>query len=195
MADEKSFIRRIPGFRSGTWWKMGLAVLGYGFIALVFIGLIIPSPPADSTYAGTTTSPITPTITPTSDSRSDDMIFLDIASESTEDINNNLNLIKEALNAKDWPAMKTYSDEHILQADETISKIQTLSVTGKRIPAKEQWILVLKSSKDVAVYTGRAATEYENGRILNGDTEMYTALDKMDELNENLDKFNSMDLV
>lgn len=42
MTDEKSFIRRIPGFRTGTWWKMGLAVLGYGFIILLIIGLLFP---------------------------------------------------------------------------------------------------------------------------------------------------------
>ena len=42
MSDEenKSFFRKIPGFRSGTWWKMLLAVIGYGFIVLAVLGLL-----------------------------------------------------------------------------------------------------------------------------------------------------------
>lgn len=51
MTDEKSFIRRIPGFRSGTWWKMGLAVLGYGFIILLIIGLLVPGESSDSSIS------------------------------------------------------------------------------------------------------------------------------------------------
>jgi hypothetical protein len=61
--EEKSFIRRIPGFRSGTWWKMLLAIIGYGFIALVIIGAILPnespsqSIPSNSLGVVSTTSP------------------------------------------------------------------------------------------------------------------------------------------
>lgn len=60
MTDEKSFIRRIPGFRSGTWWKMGLAVLGYGFIILLIIGLLVPGEsPMSTTSIPTPTAPST----------------------------------------------------------------------------------------------------------------------------------------
>jgi hypothetical protein len=48
MTAGKSFIRKIPGFRSGTWWKMILAVLGYGFIILVLLGIIMGSPESPS---------------------------------------------------------------------------------------------------------------------------------------------------
>lgn len=56
MTDEKSFIRRIPGFRSGTWWKMGLAVLGYGFIILLIIGMLVPGESPDSSTSTPTSS-------------------------------------------------------------------------------------------------------------------------------------------
>ena len=43
MSEEKiGLIRRIPGFRSGTWWKMILAIIGYFFIATVLIAVIFP---------------------------------------------------------------------------------------------------------------------------------------------------------
>ena len=38
--EKKSFIRKIPGFRSGKTWKMVLAVIGYGFLALIIGGMI-----------------------------------------------------------------------------------------------------------------------------------------------------------
>ena len=74
MTDEKkSFLRRIPGFRSGTPWKMILAIIGYGLIALIIIGALLPgeSPsPSSSTAsaAGITTTQRTraPTAMPTS---------------------------------------------------------------------------------------------------------------------------------
>jgi hypothetical protein len=42
LPESKSFIRKIPGFRSGKWWKMLLAILGYGFIILLILGAISP---------------------------------------------------------------------------------------------------------------------------------------------------------
>ncbi|OPX70936.1 MAG: Tetratricopeptide repeat protein [Methanoregulaceae archaeon PtaB.Bin009] len=38
--EKKSFIRKIPGFRSGTPWKMVLAVILYIFIFIMIIGII-----------------------------------------------------------------------------------------------------------------------------------------------------------
>jgi len=38
--EKKSFIRRIPGFRSGKWWKMILASISYFFIFIIIIGAL-----------------------------------------------------------------------------------------------------------------------------------------------------------
>lgn len=49
--ESESFLRKIPGFRSRTGWKMVLAVFGYGIIILFIIGMIAsinsPSPSAE----------------------------------------------------------------------------------------------------------------------------------------------------
>lgn len=73
---EKSFFRRIPGFRSGTTWKMVLAVLGYGFILLVILSMIFGGDSSSSSSSTPSTSPVagsttiqktkTPTAVPTS---------------------------------------------------------------------------------------------------------------------------------
>ncbi len=47
-AEKKSFIRKIPGFRSGKWWKMILATIGYFFIVIFILALISPSPPKEN---------------------------------------------------------------------------------------------------------------------------------------------------
>lgn len=45
MTDEKrGFIGRIPGFRSGTWWKKVIASILYLFILLTIIGILLPGP-------------------------------------------------------------------------------------------------------------------------------------------------------
>jgi hypothetical protein len=41
--EKKSFIRKIPGFRSGKPWKMVLATIFYVFIILIVLALIVPS--------------------------------------------------------------------------------------------------------------------------------------------------------
>ena len=48
-----SIIRRIPGFRSGKWWKMLLAIIGYGFILLIILALLS----GQSELTGSTVSP------------------------------------------------------------------------------------------------------------------------------------------
>jgi len=40
-----AFIRRIPGFRTKTWWKMIIAGIGYLFLLLFILLLLFPSPP------------------------------------------------------------------------------------------------------------------------------------------------------
>jgi len=49
--EEKSFLRRIPGFRSGTPWKMILAIIGYGLIALIIISALLPDDSPSSTLS------------------------------------------------------------------------------------------------------------------------------------------------
>lgn len=62
---KKGIIKRIPGFRSGTWWKMVLAVIGYGFIALVIIGAIIGAIlPTESPSPSPLMSSSQPTVVP-----------------------------------------------------------------------------------------------------------------------------------
>jgi|GEM_PF-4119422 len=41
--EKQSFLRKVPGFRSNTWWKKLIAVPGYTFLILILIGLLIPS--------------------------------------------------------------------------------------------------------------------------------------------------------
>ncbi len=55
-SEQKSFIRKIPGFRTGTTWKMIVAVIGYGLIFLFILGIIggLLAPPPES---GATDSP------------------------------------------------------------------------------------------------------------------------------------------
>jgi len=84
MTDEKSFIRRIPGFRSGTWWKMGLAVLGYGFIILLIIGLLVPGESPTATTSIITPTPPSPLTTPVSKSNHDEELRSALGKSSTE---------------------------------------------------------------------------------------------------------------
>ncbi len=49
--EEKSILRRIPGFRSGTPWKMILAIIGYGLIALIIISALLPDSAPSSTVS------------------------------------------------------------------------------------------------------------------------------------------------
>ncbi len=93
------------------------------------------------------------------------------------------------------PLISRTGDKQLAQADELIFLIQPLQVTGKRIPAKEQWLKVLESTKSVAVYTGRAAIAYNEGRIGDGNNEMVIALGFMDTNLDDLETFNAMDLV
>jgi len=46
MEDEqkKSFIQKVPGFRSGKWWKKFVASIGYLLILLIIIGSLLPGP-------------------------------------------------------------------------------------------------------------------------------------------------------
>ncbi len=39
---KKPFISKIPGFRSGKWWKKIIASIGYFFILLIIIGALLP---------------------------------------------------------------------------------------------------------------------------------------------------------
>jgi cytoskeletal protein RodZ len=41
ISEKKSIIKQIPGFRSGTWWKMIIAIMGYFLIAIFILGMII----------------------------------------------------------------------------------------------------------------------------------------------------------
>jgi len=41
-SEKKSFIKSIPGFRSGVWWKKVLAIIGYLFIALTILVMLLP---------------------------------------------------------------------------------------------------------------------------------------------------------
>ncbi len=50
---KSSFIRKIPGFRSGKPWKMVLASIGYFFLIIIIIALLVPS--KQSSTGGTTT--------------------------------------------------------------------------------------------------------------------------------------------
>jgi len=131
----------------------------------------------------------------TSSSSSDDLKFLDKMQESSKNIQENNEKIQAALTARDWSTMKEYSDRQLSQADQAILSIQSLKVTGKRIPAREAWIQVLESTKSVAVQTGRAAIAYEKGQISEGNDEMYIALNLMDVASEKLDQFNDLDLT
>jgi hypothetical protein len=160
--------------------------------ALIFVALILV---AAVLIAGCASSP-----------SPDDMKFLDKVQESSNNILENNERIMAAFNAADWSAMKKYSDRQLIQADEAIFAIQLLQVTGKRIPAKEEWLKVLESTKTVAVHTGRAATAYEEGRISEdisrkveylgkGNDEMRIANDMLDQVSEHLDRFNALDLV
>ena len=45
------FYRKIPGFRSGKKWKSIIAIIGYAFIGLFILGLIVPKPSAPPTPA------------------------------------------------------------------------------------------------------------------------------------------------
>ncbi len=133
--------------------------------------------------------------TETSAANQDDIKFLDIAQESGDNILKTYEGIQSALSARDWPAMKEYSNRQLTQADQAILDIQMLDVTEKRIPAKEVWLQVLEDAKTIAVYTGMAATAYDEGDLGKGNDEMMKALDAMDDLNEHLDQFNSLDLA
>lgn len=133
--------------------------------------------------------------TSTSGATQDDIKFLDEVQESGANIRVNGEGIQSALSARNWPSMKEYSDKQLEQADWAILNIQMLHVTGKRIPAKEEWLKVIDSAKSVAVYTGMAAIAYDEGDLKKGNDKMTQALDAMDDLNEHLDKFNSLDLI
>ena len=38
-----SFLKKVPGFRSGIWWKSLFAIVVYFFVGLIVLGLIIPA--------------------------------------------------------------------------------------------------------------------------------------------------------
>ncbi len=63
--EEKSFLRRIPGFRSGTPWKMILAIIGYGLIALIIISALLPDDSPSSTLSTPAPTNTVSTVTPT----------------------------------------------------------------------------------------------------------------------------------
>lgn len=46
-----SFIKKIPGFRSGSKWKQFVAILGYGFILLVIYAALSGDPEGSSPHA------------------------------------------------------------------------------------------------------------------------------------------------
>jgi len=50
--EKKSFIRKVPGFRSGKWYKSVLAVCMYCILLLAFIVAISPSPSTDTANNG-----------------------------------------------------------------------------------------------------------------------------------------------
>lgn len=51
-AEKNSFIKKIPGFRTGSWWKAFIAIVLYSFIGLIVlafvIGVIFPEEPEES---------------------------------------------------------------------------------------------------------------------------------------------------
>lgn len=51
---KKSFFQRIPGFRSGKWWKKAIASIFYGIVLLFVIGLIMSSSGTSSQNSKTT---------------------------------------------------------------------------------------------------------------------------------------------
>ena len=42
--NKNSFFKKIPGFRSNKWWKKIIACVGYFFIFLIILGIIMPGP-------------------------------------------------------------------------------------------------------------------------------------------------------
>lgn len=61
---KKSFLQRIPGFRSGKWWKKVIASIFYGIILLFIIGLMIPTNSAPTHNSKTTVTQKTPEAKP-----------------------------------------------------------------------------------------------------------------------------------
>lgn len=202
--EKESIIRKIPGFRSVTWWKMIIAIIGYGLIVAVIIGAILPgAPPSSSPTISSTSnnqgsspsvassSATVPALIPTpatspmaSFEPSDDAAFPDMVEGELMFIEEDLQDLNNAINAYDYESIEYYS--RVLERKTKGSKdiANAFKISSQRSQLKSDFFAFLDEVNMMAVSSENGAILAQKGQLSSAGANFIDAANHARNINE-----------
>jgi len=194
---KKPFLQKVPGFRSGKWWKKTIAVVGYLFILLIIIAMMLPGPGVEG-HVKDARSSLEDGYLATA------LSSYEKALEKWEEENGEYPFKKTEIEEEYSRAKNAYAEQLAIEArqnidsqnfDEAETLISTAlrhSESNERVIAVSNELNKIKDTQKADGYLDEALTAYEEGNIgeamskLNAAMILASDYDRIEEVKQTL---------